>query len=203
MLRYVGDAGCRIHHGVTVPVLIQVVHPHLLILVPVLVIKPEFLVILRIMDIAEVAAGKLKNRHGLPVLKRVNGKVPVVVLVGVDDISFLVKCVKGIFLVIALGAEYCVHFFPVLRPACYVLVIGCDMQVIEAVEKDRGIFPLDSPGNPDAATFVINGVLVIVVVIHLSPGSVNRNLFPVLFLYDVLNPVPRVSLVDIDHLDIV
>ena len=203
MLRQVGNACGGIHHGVTVPVLIQMVHPHFLIFVPVFIVEPEFLVILRIMDVAEIASRKLKDWLSLAVLERIDGKIPVVVLVSIDDIAFLVEPIKGIFLIISLGTEHLINLFPVLCPVRHVLVIRRDMQVIEAVKKDRGIFPLDGLGDPDSAALIVDRILVVVVVIYLRTGSVDRNLSLILFLEDVLDPVPGMALVDIDHLDVV
>ena len=203
MLRYVGDAGCRIHHGVTVPVLIQMVHPHFLVFVPVFVIEPELLVILRIIDVAEIAARELKDRLSLPVLERIDRKIPVVVLVGIDHVAFLVKRIQGIFLIIALGSEHLINLPPVLRLVRHVLVIRRDMQIVEAVEKDRGILTLDGLGDPDSAALIVDRVLIVIVVIYLRTGSVDCDLGLILFLEDILDPVPGMALVDIGHPDIV
>ena len=77
------------------------------------------------------------------------------------------------------------------------------MQVVEAVEKDRGILALDGLCDPDSAAFIVDCILIVIIVVYLRTGTVNRDLGLVLFLEDVLDPVPCMALVDIGHLDVV
>ena len=94
------------------------VHPHILIFVPILIVKAKKLFILRIVNIGIISTAEFENGFCFPILKSINREVTVVILIGIDDIAFLVKSVNGIFLIVPLRPEYRVDFLFILRFGC-------------------------------------------------------------------------------------
>ena len=76
------------------------------------------------------------------------------------------------------------------------------MQVIEAVKQDRGIFSLDRLCDPDAVPLIVDGILVIVVVIHFGPVFVRGDFGFIFFLFHILDPAASITLVDVNHFNV-
>ena len=76
------------------------------------------------------------------------------------------------------------------------------MQVIEAVKQDRGVFSLDRFCDPDTVSLIVDGILVIIVVIHFGPVFVRGDFGFIFFLFYILDPAASITFVDINHFDV-
>ena len=66
------NTGGRVYQRIAVAVFIQMVHPHILILFSVLIIKAEHLLTLGIMDVLKISACEFKYRGCFAILKCIN-----------------------------------------------------------------------------------------------------------------------------------
>ena len=76
------------------------------------------------------------------------------------------------------------------------------MQVIETVKQDRGIFSLYRLCDPDTVPLIVDGILIIVIVIHFGPVFVRGDFGFIFFLLHILDPAASITLVDVNHFNV-
>ena len=190
------NTGLRIYHGVTVAVLVQVVHDGVFS-------DSDGLIRQAVSDLVKIAADKFIDRACTSSFIRINGKITLVLLINVYHVSVFVKTIQRIRFIVSFRAVYFVHFGSISQSNGCVFIIGSHMKVIQAVKQDRGVLAFDGFCDPYAVAGVIDLVLVVVVIVHYFTSTVDLDLASILFLKDVHSLVSGMSLIHVNTGDVI